>query len=307
MHRGTIARMVLRIDPRYPLVWRSPSSVQLGVAAPVVVLHEVSTADELMLSALLAGVSRPGLAMIARGGGVDDDAAAALLDAVSPALERPVQRRRNTVTLVGAGLTATRIAAALAGEGVRVNLAADASAAAAAGGDLAVAVGHFVLAPELHGLWLRRDIPHLPVVLSDTSSTVGPVVEPGIGPCLYCLQRYRTDADPAWPALSAQLWGRRAAIETTLVANEIAAAASRAAIARLDAGHAASAHSSVEIDVRSGRSTVRFWSPHPRCGCTGVSAAALPENGSLAAAPDDTRPSSFPSPPTTDSAFAEPA
>jgi bacteriocin biosynthesis cyclodehydratase domain-containing protein len=299
--------MVLRIDPRYPLVWRSPTSLQLGVASPVVVLHEVSAADELMLSALLAGVSRPGLEMIARGGGVDNAAAAALLDAVAPALEPARRPRSHTVTLVGSGLTASRIAATLDDEGVRVNVADDAEAAVSAGGDLAIAVGHYVLAPELHGLWLRRDVPHLPVVLSDTSTSVGPMVEPGVGPCLYCLQRYRTDADPAWPALSAQLWGRRSVIETALVAGEIAAVASRVALARLDAGHAASAHLSTEINVRTGDSTTRQWLPHPECGCTGVSAAVRRGSGSPGAVRGGSRRSSFPSPPTTGSAFAAPA
>jgi len=299
--------MVLRIDPRYPLVWRSPSSLQLGVADPVVVLHEVSGVDELMISALLAGVSRPGLGMIARGGGAADDDATALLAAVAPALEASAPRRDHSVTLVGSGGTADRIAAVLAGEGVRVSLARDAEAAAAAPCDLAVAVGHYVLAPELHGLWLRRDIPHLPVVLSDTSATVGPVIEPGIGPCLYCLQRYRTDADPAWPALSAQLWGRRSPTETMLVAGEVAGIAGRAALARLDAGHAASAHSSTEIDVRSGETTTRLWQPHPECGCTGVSVAVRRESGSPGVGRGGSRPSSSPSRPTSGSAFAEPA
>jgi len=210
---------------------------------------------------------------------------------------------------------------------VRVTVAHDADSAVAAGGDFAIAVGHYVLAPELHGLWLRRDVPHLPVVLSDTSTSVGPIVEPGVGPCLYCLQRYRTDADAAWPALSAQLWGRRSRIESALVAGEIAAVASRAALARLDAGHAASAHSSTEIDVRSGLSTTRLWTAHPDCGCTGVSAggvsaggvsaggvspagvsaAARPGSGSPGAARGGSRRSSSPSPPTTGSAFSEPA
>ena len=304
--------MVLRLDPRYPLVWRSPSSLQFGVVAPVVVLHDVSTADELMISALLAGVSRPGLSMIARGGGVGDAAADALLAAVAPALESPPAPRRQTVTLVGTGDTATRIADTLSDEGVRVTRVFDAESAAATSCDLAIAVGHFVLAPELHGVWLRRDIPHLPVVLSDTSSTVGPIVEPGVGPCLYCLQRYRTDADPAWPALSAQLWGRRSTIESTLVAGEIASTASRAALARLDTGHAASAHRSIEISAGSGRSKTRVWEAHPACGCTGVSAANVSaavrrESGSPGVDRGDTHPNSFPSPPTTDSVFAEPA
>jgi hypothetical protein len=299
--------MVLKLDPRYPLVWRSPSSLQLGVASPVVVLHEVSTADELMLSALLAGVSKPGLAMIARGGGVDDAAAAALLEAVAPALETATPDRTHSVALVGSGLTADRIASTLAAEGVRVSRAGDVEEAAAIECSLAIAVGHFVLAPDLHGLWLRRDIPHLPVVLSDTSSSVGPMIEPGVGPCLYCLQRYRTDADPAWPALSAQLWGRRSPTETALVAGELAAAASRAALARLDSGHAASAHLSTDIDARSGATNVRAWQPHPECGCTGVSVAARRESGSPAAVRGGSRRSSYPSRPTTGSAFAEPA
>ncbi|GAB3607146.1 hypothetical protein GCM10027413_25550 [Conyzicola nivalis] len=299
--------MVLKLDPRYPLVWRSPSSLQLGVASPVVVLHEVSTADELMLSALLAGVSKPGLDMIARGGGVDEAAAAALLEAVAPALESPAPERARSVALVGSGATADRIAATLAAEGVRVSRASEVEAAAAVECDLAIAVGHFVLAPDLHGLWLRRDIPHLPVVLSDTSSSVGPMIEPGVGPCLYCLQRYHTDADPAWPALSAQLWGRRSPIETALVAGEIAVAASRAALARLDSGNAASAHVSTEIDSRSGATTIHTWRPHPECGCTGVSVAARRESGSPAAVRGGSRRSSYPSPPTTGSAFAEPA
>jgi bacteriocin biosynthesis cyclodehydratase domain-containing protein len=304
---GTIVRMVLRIDPRYPLVWRSPSSLQLGVADPVVVLHEVSGADELMLSALLAGVSRPGLAMIARGAGSSDEAATALLAALAPALEPTGPSRVHSVTLVGFGRTADRIAAALAGEGVRVYLAHDSEAAAATACDLAIAVGHYVLAPELHGLWLRRDVAHLPVVLSDTSTTVGPMVEPGVGPCLYCLQRYRTDADAAWPAVSAQLWGRRSPIESHLVAGEIAGVASRAALTRLNAGHAASAHSSVEISVLSGQATTRAWHPHPECGCTGVSVAVRRETGSSVAVRGGSRRSSSPSPPRSDSAFAEPA
>ncbi|WP_411698594.1 hypothetical protein [Conyzicola sp.] len=299
--------MVLKLDPRYPLVWRSPSSLQLGVASPVVVLHEVSTADELMLSALLAGVSQPGLAMIARGGGVDDDAAAALLAAVAPALETPAPVGAHTVCLVGSGATADRIAANLAAEGVLVNRATEVEEAAATSCDLAIAVGHFVLAPDLHGLWLRRDIPHLPVVLSDTSTSVGPLIEPGTGPCLYCLQRYHTDADPAWPALSAQLWGRRSQIETALVAGEIAVAASRAALTRLDEGHAASAHLSTEIDSRSGATTTRAWLPHPECGCTGVSVAVRRGSGSPAAALGGSRRNSYPSRPTTGSTFAEPA
>ena len=276
--------MVLRIDPRYPLVWRSPTSLQFGVAAPVVVLHEVSEADEHMIAALAKGISAPGLQMVAASCGATDDAMQTLLAQLAPALEKRIAPVVRSVTVVGTGPTSAHVVEALRGGGVTVRVATGADDAVSRPCDLAIAIGHFVLAPELHGLWLRRDIPHLPVVLSDTSATVGPVVEPGVGPCMYCLQRYRTDADPAWPALSAQLWGRRTSIETALVAGEVAAAVSRLALARLDAGHAASVHLSTEISVATGETTVREWLPHPECGCVAVSVAARPGTGSPAVA-----------------------
>ena len=274
--------MVLRLDARYPLVWRSPTSLQFGVAAPEVVLHEVSEADERMIAALAKGISAPGLRMVAASAGATDDAVATLLDQLAPALEKRREPVVRSVTLVGSGATATQVVESLRDAGVAVRVAADAASAVAAPCDLAVAVGHFVLAPDLHGLWLRRDIPHLPVVLSDTSATVGPVVEPGVGPCLYCLQRYRTDADPAWPALSAQLWGRTSSIESALVASEISAVVTRVVLARLDAGRAAGVHVSTEISVATGETTAHEWLPHPECGCVAVSAAVRPGTGSPA-------------------------
>jgi len=303
--RGILSRMVLKLDPRYPLVWRSPTSLQFGVSAPVVVLNEVSGADEHLISALTMGISRPGLTMVARACGADDPDVVALLDRLAPALERRREATGHTVTLAGTGLTAHRIAEALEGAGVTVHVVADPRSVRVEPCDLAIAVGHFVLAPELHGLWLRRDIPHLPVVISDTAVSIGPIVDPGVGPCLYCLRFYRTDADAAWPALSAQLWGRQSGSESALVASEVSAAASRTALARLEAGHTASVHRSTEIDVDTGATSMREWLPHPRCGCAEVSAAVRPGSGS----PDadrrgTTRPTPIPSPPTSGSACA---
>jgi bacteriocin biosynthesis cyclodehydratase domain-containing protein len=307
--------MVLRLDPRFPLVWRTPTSLQLGVASPVVVLDDVTPADERIIAALSAGVSRPGLTMIGRSAGAGEPAVDTLLGLLAPALVATTPASAGSVTITGSGPTVDRIAEALRASRVAVRLAGDAESAASEPCDLAIAVGHFVLAPELHGLWLRRDIPHLPVVYSDTTVDVGPVVEPGRGPCLYCLQRYRTDADPSWPAISAQLWGRRSAAETPLGASETAALASRLAIARLVQGPDASTAVSTQVDVASGERRTLSWSPHPRCGCTGltsapderVSAAVPPGSGSPGAARDGTSsPSSIPSPPTSGSACVVP-
>jgi bacteriocin biosynthesis cyclodehydratase domain-containing protein len=51
----------------------------------------------------------------------------------------------------------------------------------------------------------REGIAHLLVVLDEDRVRVGPLVVPGVTPCLTCLDLNRTDWDPAWPALLPQL------------------------------------------------------------------------------------------------------
>lgn len=262
--------MVLKLDPRYPLVWRTPSSLQLGVASPVTTLRDVSTATEHMLAALSVGISRSGLSMIGTSAGATEDQVEALLDEIAPALvptapapEPPV------VLLVGSGPTLVRTAEALAASGVTVRIATEVAAAARQQCALAIVFAHFVVAPELFGLWLRRDIPHLAVVLSDTDLEVGPVIEPGAGPCLYCLQRYRAEADPAWTAILTQLYGRSSAAETALVSTEAASVVARLALRRLRSGPA-TVHESVTLSAETGATETRAWLPHPGCGCIEV-------------------------------------
>jgi hypothetical protein len=261
--------MTLRLDPRYPLVWRTPFSVQLGIDPGMVVLDDLTPIQERMLAALTVGISAPGLAMMARGHTEEHDA---LLAALVPVLARPARDLPvPTVAISGSETTVTAIAAALAGSGVRTVLAADAADLADCAPDLAIAAGHFVLDPELHAFWLRRDVPHLPVVLSDTGVTVGPIVEPGTGPCLLCLELHRRDADDAWPAIATQLLGRRSHVESAVLLTEAAGAVGRLVIGRLSDGPAAAA--SLRIDGATGARSYRQWQPHEDCGCRGLSPA----------------------------------
>jgi bacteriocin biosynthesis cyclodehydratase domain-containing protein len=257
--------MILRLDPRLPLVWRSPTSVQLGIDPPVAVLHDVTEAQERLLAALSAGVSDTGAAMIAGDPIVRDE----LVAAVRPALEPPSAGfSLATVAVSGVGPVADAIAEALAGSGVRVLATADPAALVDARPDLAVLTADHVLAPSAHAMWLRRDVPHLPVVLGDSAATIGPLVEPGAAPCLLCLELHRRDADPAWPAIATQLLGRRSrAVSPTLVM-EAAAAAARAVLHRMASG--ASAAVAVRIEAATGERTARHWQPHPDCGCRGL-------------------------------------
>lgn len=258
--------MVLKLDSVHPLVWRSPSSLQFGIDPARVRLDDVSLFVERMIAALTVGVSRPGLDMIAS---ISDDSPAAvdqLLATLEPVLEVRQNSRQHTVLLTGSGPTVDRLVEILAASSVHTLIAATAEDARAVEADLAVAVGHFVLAPELHGLWLRRDIPHLPVVFTESSARIGPMIEPGETACLYCLDRNAIDEDAAWPAIASQLYSKRAAGETTLTAMEAAARAARLVLGRLDGEP--QALTMAVLDAASGSTTPRESPMHPLCGCS---------------------------------------
>jgi bacteriocin biosynthesis cyclodehydratase domain-containing protein len=262
--------MVLKLDPLVPTVWRDPFSLQFGVDPARVVLRDVSLADEQVISALMSGVTRAGLSMVGRAAGVAEADVARLIRDLSPLLlEAPAPRPAPTVAIVGVGRTVEELAATLIESGLTAVVTSAVSDAAC---DFGVAVGHYVLDPQVYGFWLRRDLPHLSIVFGDGIATVGPLVEPGTTPCLYCLEHHRRDADKSWSAIASQLWGRRSAAETPLVSREVAAIAARAVVRRLApglgggaAGPAAAA--SIRIAVDSGETTRRDWMPHPECGC----------------------------------------
>jgi hypothetical protein len=204
--------MVLRLDQGIPQVWRSPDVVQFGIDRPLALITDVSTADERMVEALGGGVTRSGLSMIGRHAGATEAEVVRLLAALRPVLlpRKPVSNDLSPrIVIDGSGRTADHLAIMLQAGGCVVN---DGSGPDTA--DLAVIVAHYAIAPERFGVWLRRDIPHLAIVFGDRGVRIGPLVEPGITPCLYCSELAHTDDDPAWPAMAAQLYTRTAPAES---------------------------------------------------------------------------------------------
>ncbi|GGF41531.1 hypothetical protein GCM10011519_14180 [Marmoricola endophyticus] len=67
--------------------------------------------------------------------------------------------------------------------------------------DAALLVGFGEPARELTDPWVYAGLPHLVVRLHATEAVVGPLVVPGAGACLRCLDAYRTVDDPRWPQL----------------------------------------------------------------------------------------------------------
>ncbi|HSP76123.1 MAG TPA: hypothetical protein VLO31_07915 [Cryobacterium sp.] len=279
--------MTLRLDPRYPVVWRSPDIIQVGVDRPLVAITALSPGLERVLAALFVGVPRSGALMIGREGGASDEAILALLRALRPALlvtaetvPGPARMPEPaapppTVVVDGSGLTADLIRSLFGTLGLTVAAADD------PGTGLAVVVGHYALEPERHGRWLRRDTPHLPVVFSDTMVRIGPLVEPGVGPCLYCLELAHMDADPSWAAVACQLLSRRAPTETPRAGIDVAALVAGIGHDRLVLGRSTLTQTALVVDAASGALTRRGHRPHERCGCRTVpgNVTALPGAG----------------------------
>lgn len=302
--------MTLRIDPSIPRVWRTPRSLQYGIDEPLALLENVDAGQERMLELLTVGTPRTGLEAMGSQHGLTTREVDEFIAALGPALETPTPSvPRLRVTLTGNSPTASQIARLLSSEGCRVARVSDTTELRTTPTDIGVAVGHFVLNPELHGAWLRRDIPHLPIVFGDRTVRVGPLIEPGLGPCLYCLERFRTDADPAWPAIASQLWGRRSPLESMSLTAEVAVLAARLVLERFadapsgpgssGAGSSGTGRSgtgrsatsgalraaeSTALDSRGRRVSERH-KVHPECGCNGWGeVTALPQKARRARA-----------------------
>ncbi|GAB4046913.1 TOMM precursor leader peptide-binding protein [Catellatospora paridis] len=215
----------------------------------------------------------------------DEAAALALRRTESVGTPARVLRRRAAarVIIAGAGPSTRLVATALLDAGVgKVGLvAAPGEAATVSGpaGDPAqgartgtlratdatfrVQVGYAV---STRGT--RRRVPHLALTVRDGVAVVGPLVPVTGGPCLHCLDLHRTDRDPSWPRLVAQLAQVAAGGDPCPAATRLTAAGFAAAevLAYLDGGEPTTIGTTVEINgVLPWRR--RTWSPHPSCDC----------------------------------------
>ncbi|TPX00965.1 TOMM precursor leader peptide-binding protein, partial [Schumannella luteola] len=122
-----------------------------------------------------------------------------------------------------------------------------------------------IVTPADHRGWLQRDIPHLPIITGDTAITVGPLVTPGESACLHCTALHERDADPAWPAIAAQLTGLRPPATHPVRTASALAIAARVVVAALDG--VADAGRRIRIAGDGAEITERVVAPHPECRC----------------------------------------
>ena len=324
--RGVLSSRPLRFPSRAPVVWRDPTTMQIGVERALLVLHPVSHLDEAVVAVVAAGRADGGAASVAAQVRADRAAVDAVVERLRPALAANAAsspRHADVVRLAGGGPVADETGRLLESEGVGV-VRVDAETVSGAAGDvrsassrvsgLGVVVAGLVPDPRLTAEWMRHDVAHLVVRQGDRGVSVGPVVVPGLTACTRCLHLRAGEADPAWPAIAAQLATTPPAPPSMLVGRE---AAVRAARRVLDAAAALRQHD-VLLDVAAGPARlaalaalalveridhetgeVTRWRPRlrPDCGC-----AAPPGTGSG----DARRRGPDPRRPTTGGAAREP-
>jgi bacteriocin biosynthesis cyclodehydratase domain-containing protein len=233
------------------------------------------------------------------------------------AVARLRRRRERTVAVVGAGRVGATVVALLAAAGVGTLRVADrarvgpgdvspgghatdgvghgrAASACAVARDRAPSVRTAVVDPadaaagEPDLLVLSPDgpraarshpltVPHLLAAAYEGLALVGPLVRPGRTPCLGCLDLHRTDRDPGWAVVAAQLTGRgrrldgqpaAVACDGSLAAGA-AALTTVAALAVLDDPGADHDLDGAQLELRPPAVVPRrrSWGRHPRCGC----------------------------------------
>lgn len=194
--------------PHAPVLRRPDGSVQIGVGAAALHLPGVSPAEARWLATLDG--TRPLPQVLAEGAvhGVGDDRAADLVDQLVADGHVVLGRAAPTtgrVGVVGHGALPSLLADVLGHAGVPEVGRTSRSHPGDAHLDLVVLTATVPPATHEARAWTRRGAAVLPLVCGPTHATVGPLLLPGAGPCLHCLELTRAHMDPGWTWLRAQL------------------------------------------------------------------------------------------------------
>jgi hypothetical protein len=134
---------------------------------------------------------------------------------------------------------------------------------------IAILTGAAAMDPVLRRALLLDRTPHLAVFAGTAAARIGPLVIPGVTSCLLCADFHRTERDPAWPSLAAQLANPTTAPVATSVGLGLATVgvAVTQALGFLDAGESTCIDGTLEWEQPDWRLRRRSWTRHPDCAC----------------------------------------
>lgn len=139
--------------------------------------------------------------------------------------------------------------------------------------DLAVLTGGAAADKDLIECLVSARMPHLVATLRETTGVVGPLVLPGYSSCLDCAYLHRSDRDPLWPALAAQLSNAsrdRLDVQDTALSVAVTGLAALQALAHIDGAVAQTVDGTLELALPDCRVRRRSWATHPLCSCRGM-------------------------------------
>jgi bacteriocin biosynthesis cyclodehydratase domain-containing protein len=275
------------LNPVMPVLVRPDGAVQVGwdprramLVEPPDGLSAAALAD--LLRAMQSGVTAGELRALAVNRGITD--VTAMTDLVSSLVDEglatttPPRTRSASIRIHGRGPLSDLLASALRCSGARVRQSKLNHAGVRPWTTDLVVLSDFLVAdPHLLRELHQARIPHLPVCVRDGTGLVGPLVIPGVTSCLGCADLYRSDRDAAWPAVAAQLRDAVGSADRATMLGTAALALSQvdrviAAVHESDDPSRAgdpppTLDTTLEFDVRTGSTTSRRWSRHPRCEC----------------------------------------
>lgn len=259
---------VFHIRSPRPLLWRTPTSLQVGVDHPVIALSDIPDEAAPLIHALQSGVSKDGYRLLAKQLKIPPQDAMAIVDGLTPAFDEDEQPPRPRLVVTGTSVARVIVAETLSQWGFDVSLSSSPD-------PNRLDVVHLLTCDYLADpTWLSRygsgRSPHLPLVFSDQSVTAGPLIVPGETPCLSCRELFLRDGDPNWLSLGSQLWGQVAPSATEDFAR-LGGVLVSVALGQLRLDNASENPQPI-VRYRTTDRTVSFSQAtfHPDCRCRGL-------------------------------------
>lgn len=268
------AEIAFRLGRPTTVLWRNPSTLQLGLDADAVVLHPASTAIadaiELLhkphtptqLARCVPALSPAGARRLCA-----HLSSAGLLTSDSPGTVA-------SVAVLGCGTLATATADGLRRVEIPVHRLDHDGLSDAVDRDQVVIVAAPTAEPDRVDLARLRSAgrPHLVVRIEESRAVVGPFVEPGLSACVHCDDLARAHRDRAWAGLLLQLSRRQVRPDPGLLAWAVATTVSQ--VRAWHRGYTPEARSRcLELGLDRFTQRQRRVAQHPDCDCRTTSPA----------------------------------
>lgn len=141
--------------------------------------------------------------------GLGPDAAADIVDELMRCCVLREYPEQHSVPVLKSGTASDRQIAALRKEGISAHLVdSPATLVSQARTSVALLPGNMFLPADLHYMLMQAGISHLPSAAIDGSVIIGPLVIPGVTPCLNCFDGHYGHQDAQWNSIRMQAAGR---------------------------------------------------------------------------------------------------